>query len=566
MRARWRYRRIFTLSLLLAALPAAGGCSGCTDTDVRDAGWSIDSAGLDSSADADTEPSDTAEPSDIRPSDVDVGPDSHPDSEVESNPGDTDAASDGDDKTFWDDIGDSCPPDKEVFPRETVALSSSAPMQTDPLKLRWTQKDICPMTAPDGELKPDLGISLGSSVPGGDGDTIYAQVGKQPYLEVPGRALAVSMLDASSGRVVRCPHLSAPVGARATDVVTTVGSPERVFDATMGSSSPHFALHALSSTGSTLFQRRETDESMRGQAGPLVVKGDGQLVLLWNHQRIVSFDGTSGRANWALGPRDVPELRKQIEESGETCSGLNPRCMPEPKDRGRFYDLQLLPGGELVASAEVDGEKELVVIDRCGTGSIWSAPPADAQVMKVDGTYIFQTGDELELYERTQSGPTSRISNCDAVATPASDRIACRGSAADEIREYDLTGSLLQTRKLPTLPGTLSYGPMTAARGGYILLATGSKSGPPFARVVELPDSGSPRHYEQVKPNQYATTGSTRPPLVANDGTIVFNSWARLYAVDGNFPGLAPGPYPRGPRLGGNRNQGYVQVTSDSNP
>ena len=569
--------------LLLASFVALWGCD-CSDTApaTPDAATARDAATVGDVAVVDADPSMDARPgADIAdPRDM----------------GDADAGGTGLPR-MWPDVVDRCAPDRGPLPGDDLAAAALAAPPEIPAQVEaevvWSRTVPCPddpeLAKPDDNSRDSL-YALGQAPGRTDGEAVVSVLNLPSFSGIAARA--VSWLDVGDGAPLGCEALphdqgqaprvlplhpalhDAPLLATATlqgEFIRDTQPDEHDYPTGLRWWSPAWPQEGEA-------RRALPTPCCEGAGGSLSrLMPDGQF--LFSHGPdplrlgLVSVDTVTGDLNWVV---ELPDLAPLLLHG------------PLPPDQALNFEwdtVAWLSGSrEIMARMVLASEGNQLTpvhlaIDACGAvrraslqefQAAHRLPFGDGYLQPRFISHGSQNGPMWEV--RGTSGELIKdLGWCHEVVAVTDERVVClQWNWAKRSLDFIVVDwpAQVRTLQLPRFENVdyqkYPYGGVALANGVFVAVAetaVHSSDGAIAENEIRLAffdtNNGALLHVARVPIPEDAGGGFAHyHPLVSQDGVMVLDIYGALIGVQTNLGGLAPTAYPRGRRLGRNRNLG----------
>ncbi len=386
--------------------------------------------------------------------------------------------------------------------------------------------------------------------------------------------VAVAMLDLESGNLLRCDEFPDP---------RAIAGKKLLYDSTQAAYFFSYGYHKEeeqnpSSTdkiqgafaasivnGAVRFHETEERNPSAYGRDIVAVTASGQFVTIIGRHELVSRDAASGEVLWRIDG---------------TAFGFEP-------DITRLTGLFMPAPDRLFVAVYANWKQMIFEVDEQGRPTKLFEASVDTEdreflgPMLLDGKIIIQhSGDTLAM-DGWQGDVIHREVDCRWPVTLSPTRIACL-RRTDHLRRasivaFDVDGSNrvvaeldhYRAHDLASHLGT--YGPwIIAGADDHVIMSldagwtdtNGERRSITQVLLVDLTEpNAEPTRVELEKPEIDRGTTSVSRPILTPDGKLVVSSWGYFFAIQTDISGLANAPYPRGVRLGGNDNRGFVPVT-----
>jgi hypothetical protein len=449
--------------------------------------------------------------------------------------------------------------DPSVFPPEAYRAGQLPDPLGETPRLLWQEESFCERA----DVWSDQDFAFGKT--GIDGESRDVVVNANHVWSSPFGPVvdSIAVVDPDDGEAVRCnsKSLDDSTDNGRLDFVTATGEVYMV-SSTDNSSAPDDYNHSWGSawghnvdTGETTLEWRFDYNDRRMTSSMLSLSPYGQVLVSPDDDELYAVDPSDGEVVW----------RKSVDE----VLGADER-------NARIQQLYSTPDSTYVRVSFGDHPATrhmLLSIDGCGESSLVVAERDEPVWVWPFGAHsIVREGPELAISD-SEMDPKHSMS-CHGVVTLSDEEIACHTRSQDWRTRTVYTASIddgfEQAFRLeaPT-DGEFSDfrfdDPVVAGADRHLILsarATLADTNERFRRIYIVPvdEPENARTIDLVRDARGEFDTGT--PLLLPDGKLIWAEEGRLEAIQTAVAGLSRSPYPRGLKLGGNENRGWVDVNA----
>ncbi|QDG49735.1 hypothetical protein FIV42_02985 [Persicimonas caeni] len=432
-----------------------------------------------------------------------------------------------------------CAPTSVRVPIEKLrAVSLPEPLGDTPRQV-WSTQATC---VRDGKFDEKSSALAYFTVNGEKRPVVVTSVSTHSGVTPSDRLAAIAFVDAQTGNLLSCHEFEEPLQTPEPKLAVS-SNPERYWlytetirDAHDQVPTPMFMLRSGTYDGET-FTKQIVDPGSPN-IRPNLITPNGQWLMGFDNEYLVSFDALNGEVFWAKHVREL---------------------WPDAGPRATLFNAYIKSDNEVFISIDSGDSYGVLSVDECGNAKLvkqGTGRGANVQrLSEFDLLVVSRGGDRY--FESYRDDVRVHVEECPSAMTYTPGGQSCLhwGIATARLTTFGFDGRDHREVELPSLVdyryGRYQLGRLSANNGTTLVHRTISETGDPSGTQSSLlmvdPESGEPK---TVIP--YPKPGETvSKPLLTSGGMMIFVSDGELYGFQTSLPGLAAIPNPRG--IGGGR-------------